>query len=146
MTLIFLTLIIIAGGVVAVLYSILALFSLMNHAWVQKDLPDEYEPGADMLVTREPAVAKAFWERSKMLLQNGRVDPALSDCKFALEVNPNLAEAKRLWEHLFPPKLVSIVPGKKALLLAAIAEQTGHKDEEVSHESEPEQTNPSGSD
>ena len=139
MALTFLTLIFFAGGIVAILYSILALLSLMNHAQLQKALPEKYEPGADILGTRESAVAEAFWERAKILLLNGRFDAALADCKRALEINPNHAGAKRLWEYLFPPELVSMVPAGKALLLAAEAEKPGHKDEKVAHESEPEQ-------
>ena len=143
MALTFLAYIFFAGGVVAILYSILALFSLMNHTRVQKVLPDKYEPGADMLAARGPAVAEAFWERAKILLQNGRFDAALADCKRALEVNPNHADAKRLWEHLFPPEFISIVPAGKALLLAAEAEKACHKTEKVAHESEPKQAKPS---
>ena len=143
MALTFLTYIFFAGGVVAIIYSILALFSLMNPAWGHKALPHKYESGADMLATRDPAIAEAFWERAKIFLQNGRVDAALADCKRALEVNPNHADAKRLWEHLFPPEFVSIVPAGKAMLLAAGAEKDSHKDEKVVHESEPKQANPS---
>ena len=143
MALTFLTYIFFAGGVVAILYSILALLSLMNSAQVQKALPDEHEPGTDMLAAKGPAVAEAFWERAKILLQNGRFDAALADCKRALEVNPNHADAKRLWEHLFPPEFVSIVPAGKALLLAAEAEKACHKTEKVVHESEPNQAKPS---
>ena len=106
MTLTFLTYIFFGGGVVATLYSIRALFSLMSHDRVQKFLPDKYEPGAGMMVTGGPAVAEAFWERAKILLQNGRFDAALVDCKRALAVNPNHADAKRLWDHLFPPEFV----------------------------------------
>jgi len=95
MVLTFLAYIFFAGGVVAILYSILALFSLMNHARLQKALPDRDEPGADRLAAREPAVAEAFWERTKILLQNGRFDAALADCKRTLEVNPNHADAQK---------------------------------------------------
>ena len=143
MTLTFLTYIFFAGGVVAILYSILALFSLMNHDRVQKVLPDKYEPGADMMVTGGPAVAEAFWERAKILLQNGQFVAALVDCKRALAVNPNHADAKRLWEHLFPPEFVSTAPAGKALLLAAEAEKASHKDEKVVHEYESKQAKPS---
>jgi tetratricopeptide (TPR) repeat protein len=143
MALTFLAYIFFAGGVVAILYSILALFSLMNHTRVQKVLPDKYEPGADMLAATEPAVAEAFWERAKILLQNGQFDAALADCKRALEVNPNHADAKRLWEHLFPPEFISIVPAGKALLLAAEAEKACYKTEKVAHESDPKQAKPS---
>ncbi len=145
MTLTFLTYIFFAGGVVAILYSIMALFSLMNHDRVQKVLPDKYEPGEDMMATRGPAVADAFWERAKILLQNGRFDAALVDCKRALEVSPNHADAKRFWEHLLPPEFVSTVPVGKASLLAAEAEEACHKDENVIHEYEPKQAKPSGS-
>ncbi len=137
MALTFLTYIFFAGGVVAILYSILALLSMMNHARERKTLPDKYEPGADTPATSGPAVAEAFWGRAKILLQNGRFNAARADCKRALEINPNHADAKRLWEQLFPPKLVSIVPAEKALLLAAEAEKAGYKDEKVVHESEP---------
>ena len=137
MTLTFLTYIFFAGGIVAILYTILALFSVINHARAQETLPDKYKPGADMVVTRGPAVAEAFWERAKSLLQNGQFDAAFADCKRALEINPNHADAKRLWDHLFPPELVALVPAGKALLLAAEAEKTSHIGENVVHKSEP---------
>ena len=143
MALTFLTHIFLAGGVVTMIYSILALFSLINHARVQKILLDKYEPEADMPAPGGPAVAEAFWERTKILLQNGQFDAALADCKRALEVNPNHADAKRLWGHLFPPELVSKVPPGKALLLAAEAEKASHKDEKVVYESESKQAKPS---
>lgn len=139
MTLTFLTYIFFAGGVVAIFYLILALFSLMNHDQVQKILPDKYEPGANMLVIRGPAVAEAFWGRAKILLQNGRFDAALVECKRALAVNPNHADAKRLWEHLFPPEFDQTVPAGKALLLAAEEEKASHNFEKVVNEYEPKQ-------
>ena len=137
MALTFLTYIFFAGGVVAILYSILALLSMMNHAREQKTLPDKYELEANTPETSGPAVAEAFGGRAKILLQNGRFNAARADCKRALEINPNHADAKRLWEHRFPPEIVSIVPAGKALLLAAEAEKAGYKDEKVVHESEP---------
>jgi tetratricopeptide (TPR) repeat protein len=143
MTLTFLTYMFFAGGVVAILYTILALFSVMNHARAQETMPDKYEPGAAMVVTRGPAVAEAFWERAKSLLQNGQFDAAFADCKRALEINPNHADAKRLWDHLFPPELVALFPAGKALLLAAEAEKTNHIDENGVHESVPKGANPS---
>lgn len=125
-----------AAGVVAVFYSILALVSLMNHDRVQKVLLEEFEPGTDVLVKKGPAVADAFWERAKILLQNGRFDAALVDCKRALKVNPNHTEAKKLLEHLFPPEFGQTVPGGKALLQAAEVEKASHEKEETGYENE----------
>jgi tetratricopeptide (TPR) repeat protein len=139
MALTFLTYTFFAGGIAAILYSMVALFSLMNHTRVQKVLSGKYLAGADMQANEGEAFAEAFWERAKVLLQNGRFDAALADCKRALEINPNHADAKRLWEHLFPPGLVSRVPAGKALLLAAEAEKACHIDEKAVHESEPKQ-------
>ena len=126
MVLTFLTYIFFAGGVVAILYAMLALLSLMNHARVQKALPERYEPGADTPATTGPAVAEAFWGRAEILLQNGRFDAALADCKRVLEINPDHAEAKRLWNRLFPPEPVSIVPSGKAIPAAAEVENASH--------------------
>jgi tetratricopeptide (TPR) repeat protein len=126
MVLIFLTYIFFAGGVVAILYAMLALLSLMNHTRVQKALPERYEPGADTPATTGPAVAEAFWGRAEILLHNGRFDAALADCKRVLEINPDHAEARRLWNRLFPPEPVSIVPSEKALPAAAEVENAGH--------------------
>jgi hypothetical protein len=100
MALIFLTYIFYAGGVVAIIYLILALLSLMNHARLQKGLPDKYEPSADMTATSGPSAAEAFWGRTKILLQNEQFDAAFADCKRTLEINPNHAEAKSCWTIL----------------------------------------------
>jgi hypothetical protein len=126
MVLTFLTYIFFAGGVVAILYAMLALLSLMNHARVQKPLPEGYEPGADTPATSGPAVAGAFWGRAEILLQNGRFDAALADCKRVLEINPDHAEAKRLWNRLFPPEPVSKVTSGKAIPAAAEVENANH--------------------
>lgn len=139
MALTFLTYIFFAGGIAAILYSMVALFSLMNHTRGQKVLSDKYLAGAGMQATGGEAFDEAFWERAKVLLQNGQFDAALADCQRTLEINPNHADAKRLWEHLFPPGLVSTVPAGKALLLAAETENACHKDEKAIHESEPKQ-------
>ena len=138
-----LTIIIFAGGTVALLYTMLALFSLMNHARIRKDLSEKYGPGVDLLATRGPAVAWAFWERAKILLQKGRVVAALADCKGTLNINPNHADAKRLWEHLFPPELVSTVQAGEAPLPASETEQTNSKEIDKTRTSEPEETEPS---
>lgn len=100
MVLIFLTYIFFAGGIVAIIYLILALFSLVNHARQQKALPEKYEPEADMPATSGPPAAEAFWGRTKILLQNEQFDAAFADCKRTLEINPNHAEAKSCWTIL----------------------------------------------
>jgi len=101
MALTLLTCMFFAGGVLAILYSILALLSMMNHARIQKVQPDKYESGADMQETSGPPVAEAFWGRAKILLQNERFDAAFADCKRVLEINPNHAAAKSLWSIWF---------------------------------------------
>lgn len=127
MVLTFLTYIFFTGGVVAILYAMLALLSLMNHARVQKKaLPERYESGADTPATTGPDVAEAFWGRAEILLHNGRFDAALADCKRVLEINPDHAEAKRLWNRLFPPEPISIVPSGKAIPAAAEVENASH--------------------
>jgi len=131
MALTYLTYTFIAGGVAAILYAILALLSMVDHGWRQKALPDKYEPGPDMPATIGPPVADAYWGRAKILLQNGRFDAARADCKRTLEINPNHADAKSLWQHLVPPEPVSIVPAGKALPLTAEAEKARQKNEGV---------------
>ena len=100
MELIFLTYIFFAGGVAAIIYLILALFSLLNHTRQQKALPEKYEPEADRPATSGPPAAEAFWARTKILLQNEQFDAAFADCKRTLEINPNHAEAKSCWTIL----------------------------------------------
>jgi tetratricopeptide (TPR) repeat protein len=138
MALTYLTYTFIAGGVVAILYAILALLSMIDHGRRQKALPDKYEPGPDMPATIGPPVADAYWGRAKILLQNGRFDDARADCKRTLEINPNHADAKSLLKHLVPPEPVSIVP-TGALPLAAEVEKASHIDKKVAHEPEPKQ-------
>ena len=101
MVLIFLTYIFFTGGVVAIIYLILALFSLVNQARLhKKGLPEKYEPEADIPATSGPPAAEAFWARTKILLQNEQFDAAFADCKSTLEINPNHAEAKSCWTIL----------------------------------------------
>jgi len=100
MMLIFLTSIFLAGGTVAIIYLILALFSFMNNARLQKALPEKYDPEAGLPATSDPSAAEAFWGRTKILLQNEQFDAAFADCKRTLEINPEHAEAKSCWTIL----------------------------------------------
>ena len=134
----FLSYIFIAGGLAAILYTVLALLSMLDHARTLKNRAT----GTDMPVTSGPPVAEAYWERTKIFLQNQRLDAAVSDCRSVLEINPDHADAKRLWEHLFPPKFVSTVPAGKALLLAVEAKKVTPKDDKVLHEPESKQSTP----
>ena len=142
MVLSFLSYIFIAGGLAAILYAVLALLSMMDHARRHNALPENRATGTDMPVSSESSVAEAYWERTKIFLQNQRLDAAVSDCRRVLEINPDHADAKRLWEHLFPPKFVSTVPVGKALLLAVEAKKAALKDDKVLHDPESKQPTP----
>ena len=111
MALILLTIIFLTGGFLAILYSIMALLSMLQYSRVQKILPEKYQPERDKPDTVGPPVADAFCRRARILLQNGRFDAALADCKRAIDINANHAEAHTLWEHALereiPPELIA---------------------------------------
>jgi hypothetical protein len=136
MRLTFLSYIFFTGGIIALLYAILALLSLLDHLRAEKKaMPGNYKPGAELQATKgSPATAEALWERTKIFLQNEQFDAALADCKRVLAINPNHAAAKRLWNHLFPPELASHFPAGNAFLLAADTEKTGFGDKKTVHE------------
>ena len=110
MVLTLLTSIFFVGGVAAILYSLLAILSMLNNVRLQKFLPDKYEPVTGKPVADGPPVAEAFWSRAKILLQNQQFAAALSDCKHAVEINPHHVEAKNLWKLIVPPEPVPIAP------------------------------------
>ena len=114
MALIILTIIFFAGGFLAILYSILALLSMLKYSRAQKALPEKYEPESDKPDSIGPPVADAFCRRARILLQNQRFDAALADCKRAIDINANHAEAHTLWEHALekeiPPGLIAEIP------------------------------------
>lgn len=99
MTLTILVTLFIISGVPAILYLVLALLRLRNHARHRKILAGIDYHGSAPLSARAAAVSEAFWGRTKILLQNGRFDAALADCKQALKINPDHPEAKRLWDY-----------------------------------------------
>jgi len=135
MTLTLLSYIFFTGGIIALLYAILALLSLLDHLRVQKAMPGNYKPKAELQATKgSSAAAEALWERAKIFLQNEQFDAALTDCKHVLAINPNHAAAKRLWNHLFPPELASRLPAGKTFLLVAEKENTGYGDKKMNHE------------
>ena len=142
MALTLLTTIFFVGGVAAILYSLLALLSMLNHARAQKALPDKYEPVAGKPVPDGPPIAEAFWARAKILLQNQRFNAALIDCRHAIEINPHHAEANSLWKHLVPPEPVPIVPAEEGVHPAAKASQTSEKEEKVVQELGPVKAEP----
>ncbi len=125
-----------AGGVAAIVYSLLALLSWMKHVRFQKFLPDKFEPEASMSAADGPPVAEALWQRAKILLQNERFDAAFADCKRVLEINPDHADARSIWEHLVPPEPVPKIPAGKALPLVAEVEEGDHKHGKASSEAE----------
>jgi hypothetical protein len=142
MVLQFLIYICFAGGVVAILYSFLALLSWMRHVRVQKDPADKHGRGFAMMTAGDPADPEVFWKRAKILLQNERFDAALADCKRILEIDPNHAGAKSLWEHLVPPEPVPIIPEGKSLPLVAEAERISNETGKEIQGTEPEQAEP----
>ena len=107
------------AGVLAIFYLIMALLSLKKRGLTPADLPGMADHDGTSLSSGEAAVAEAFWRRTEILLQNGRFDAALADCKQALAIDPDHREAKRLWDHLFPGETVSARNEGKTLLRAA---------------------------
>jgi tetratricopeptide (TPR) repeat protein len=114
MALILLTIIFIAGGFFAVIYSILALLSILKHSRTLKILPEKHETESGKSDTSGPPVADAYIRRARILLQNEQFVAALADCKRAIDINANHAEAHTLWEHALdkeiPPGLITEPP------------------------------------
>ena len=110
MALIILTIIFFAGGSLAILYSVLALLSMLKYSRAQKALPEKYDSESGKPDTVGPPVADAFCRRARILLRSQRFDAALADCKRAIDINANHAEAHTLWEHALekeiPPGLI----------------------------------------
>jgi len=103
MTLNYLSYIFFAVGIIPILYFILALLSLMDHLEAQKKLMScNYDTGEDSQRRKGSIAAEAFVERAKILLRNGRFDAAQADCKRALAISPDHAEAKRLMNYMLP--------------------------------------------
>jgi tetratricopeptide (TPR) repeat protein len=106
-----LTIIFFIGGFLAVLYSVMALLSILKYSRAQKALPKRYETEPDKPDTVGPPVADAFCRRARILLQHQRFDAALADCKRAIDINAKHAEAHTLWEHALekeiPPWLIT---------------------------------------
>jgi len=92
-----------AVAIIPILYFILALLSLMDHLELQKKLMScNYDIGKDLQWQKGSIAAEAFVERAKIFLRNGRFDAARADCKRALAINPDHAEAKRLINYILP--------------------------------------------
>ena len=106
-----LTIIFFIGGFLAVLYSVMALLSILKYSRAQKALPEKYETEQDKPDTVGPPVADAFCRRARILLQHQRFDAALADCKRAIDINAKHTEAHTLWEHALekeiPPWLIT---------------------------------------
>ena len=106
-----LTIIFFIGGFLAVLYSVMALLSILKYSRAQKALPEKYETEPDKPDTVGPPVADAFCRRARILLQHQRFDAALADCKRAIDINAKHTEAHTLWEHALekeiPPWLIT---------------------------------------
>jgi Tfp pilus assembly protein PilF len=107
-----------ACGVAAVIFSIVSLLVLIKLK-DNKTPSNKYELEKYLLEKDRIAVAEAFWQRANIFLKNGQVNAAFEDCKQVLEFNPNHTAAKRLWNHVLPPELVSEAPHEKAIILAA---------------------------
>ena len=110
-----LTIIFMASGIGAILYTMLALLSMLQHGRTLKGLAGKYQPDAGKPLPDGVQVAEAFWGRAKILLLNERFDAALSDCKRAIEINPLHAEANNFWNHLVPQEPVAIVPATEII-------------------------------
>ena len=93
-----LTIIFFAAGFMAMLYGIVAGFSVLKNMQLQKSLPDKLETTGGESVTVGPPEAEAFCSRARLLLKRQRFDAALADCKRAIDLNPNHAVAHTLWE------------------------------------------------
>jgi len=111
MAIMILTIIFFAGGFIAILYSVLALLSMLKYSRAQKTLPEKFEPAPGKSVTAGPPIAEAYCQRARILLTSGRFDAALADCKRAIDINPKHAEANILWKHALereiPPELAA---------------------------------------
>ena len=93
-----LTIIFFAAGFMAMLYGIVAGFSMLKYMQLQKSLPDKLESPGGESVTVGPPEAEAFCSRARLLLKRQRFDAAQADCKRAIDLNPNHAVAHTLWE------------------------------------------------
>jgi len=105
-----LTIIFLAGGFVAILYSVLALLSMMRYSRAQKVLPEKFTPEAGKPATVGPPIVEAYCQRARILLKSQRFEAALADCKRAIDINPKHLEANTLWKHALdreiPPDIV----------------------------------------
>jgi len=99
MALVILTIIFYAGGLLAILYAVLALLSMLKYSRAQKALPEKFEPEAGTPATIGPPLAEAYCQRALILLKNEQFEAALADCKRAIDINPKHAEANTLWQH-----------------------------------------------
>ncbi|KPK00558.1 MAG: hypothetical protein AMJ60_00835 [Desulfobacterales bacterium SG8_35] len=99
MAIMLLTIIFFAGGLIAILYSVLALLSMLKYSRAQKALPAKFSPEAGKPATIGPPIVDAYCQRALILLRSGRFDAALADCKRAIDINPQHAEANNLWKH-----------------------------------------------
>lgn len=122
MALVFLQLMLFAGGVIAILYALISLAVLKNRRESRKSFK-KYELEKYLSRTERLAIAEVFWRRANIFLQNGRVDAAYADCKQALKINPDHAAAKRLWNQLFAAAPDSEAASEKVKLTRAVYEK-----------------------
>jgi tetratricopeptide (TPR) repeat protein len=135
MALTLLTCIFLAGGVLAVLYSSMALLSWLNHTRVRKARADIFKlPAAGGI-----NIAGVFWRRANILLRYERFDAAIADCKRILEIFPNHAEARNLLEHLVSPDTFPGIPERKESPPSPEAEKAESAYGKAAYESEREQ-------
>jgi tetratricopeptide (TPR) repeat protein len=125
MAIMLLTIIFFAGGLIAILYSVLALLSMLKYSQAQKALPEKFKPEAGKPAKIGPPIVDAYCQRARILLKSRRFAAALADCKKAIDINPQHAEANFLWKHAqekeIPPALLA-EPKAEAAPLPAEAE------------------------
>ena len=135
-----LTIIFFAGGAIAILYSVLALLSMLKYSQTRKVLPEKFTPEAGKPETMGPPIVEAYCQRARILLQSHRFDAALADCKRAIDINPKHAEANILWKHALdrtPPPLPVAEPIAEAMPAPAEAEPAVKIDKKVTKRIKP---------
>ena len=124
MTLTVLAIFSLAAVIPALLYLLLARSSSLNNGRVPVETAANGELASGPPSPERDAVAEAHWRRAEILLQNGRLDAAVADCRQALAMAPDHPEAKALWDHLFSGEPVAAQKEGVALLRAAIKDKS----------------------
>jgi tetratricopeptide (TPR) repeat protein len=134
MVLMLLTIIFFAGGFISIIYSVLAMLSMLKYSQAKKVLPEKFTLETGKPATAGPPIVEVYCQRASILLKNERFDAALADCKRAIDINPKHAEANFLWKHALereiPPEPVS-EPTVEAMLPPAETEPAKKKAKKV---------------